>query len=416
MPVAVNRLFLAGKVLVAGGLIFLASIAFEQAQISYLRTNDPTSAYETKPDDALGIAGTLAQRLEEDPQFQPSAADMANLRNAVRNRPLEPNLLAFQGLHLEYQGLSSQAATAMQIANKISRRSVLAEMWLIENASASNDIKAALRHYHAVLSVHPEMHSILMPVLVSATAFPEVRTAIRPYLQTGMIWSSPFLDLASTKASAPDLVALLQPLPNGLATEVNRGPLSRLVKRLAVEVNPDAAALFASAMIPDFDRTSMSTFAVTPQTRDQRLGTLAWTFPEADGIAIEVSDSGELQATAQPLARGAIAIRELIIEENAEYTLQQRVTFGTEASKAQLRWSGTCIFADHETAFWEQRVPSSDESTTFQTKFSIPAGCRLVRFSVLLSGPDGQLPSSVTLASLRLTKSSNPKTGALLNQ
>ena len=63
---------------------------------------------------------------------------------------------------------------------------------MIEQKSGANDVRGALRHYNALLSAHPETQANLFPVLVSAVAYPEVQSAMRPYLTPETPWSEPF--------------------------------------------------------------------------------------------------------------------------------------------------------------------------------------------------------------------------------
>jgi hypothetical protein len=82
----------------------------------------------------------------------------------------------------------------MASADAVSRRDAFSQLWMIEQKSGADDVKGAVSHYNALLSVHPAMQATLLPVLVSAVAYPEVRGAIRPYLNPDARWgwSEPF--------------------------------------------------------------------------------------------------------------------------------------------------------------------------------------------------------------------------------
>lgn len=402
MPKVWQLFYFIGKTLAAAGMIFLAVASYQYSRLSYLIANDPAQALASHPDGAIATAGYLAQRFNENPQFEASKQDLTNIHTALRRQPLDAELLSFLALQMDRRGQSSAAKVLMKASNKVSRRDALTQLWLIENASASSDVGTALRHYHAALSVHPELRATLLPVLAAATAYPEVRTALRPYLSAPSLWTDSFLKIATTTASTSDIVALLHPIPAGIKTDSNRPALAQLLKRLAMEGGDNAAIQFAGELIPGFDHSTLTSLPITMQTRDPRLGSLAWMFPDVEGIDVSVNDSGEIQASIQPLAKGTLASRELIVTKNTSYILRQRVSFSTEASKAQLKWKGACLYRDREEAFWEQKIPPTDTATTYQMKLTIPSDCQLIRLTASASGPDGQLPNEVKLTPLML--------------
>lgn len=384
----------------AAGLALAAVPAYHLSALAALRVRDPEAALRQQPGDALAAGAVLASRLAEGAEPE---LELAHLRTALRNRPLSADLIAMQGLLLDAQGKPQPALEAMRLASRVSRRSAPANLWLIEAASAAGDVRAAVRHYHAALAVHPELEKPLLPILAQGIAYPEVREALKPYLAQLSRWTGAFLDEASRTGNPADFAALLQPLPAGLLAEDYRPRLAAILHRLAVEQGGEAAAKFAGQIIPGFMPGTLTRLGLSPETRDPRLGSLAWNLQGNDRIVVDVRDGQVLELTAQPLSRGPVAARDMLVQGGQSYVLTQRVSFGSEAAKAGLRWSAVCVGKDGAKPFWDQQVPASREPVRYRSVVKVPSGCTVLRLTLHVAGPDGQLPATVLLGEMDLT-------------
>lgn len=393
------------RAVAALGLAALAVPAFQYSHLAYLRANDPAGAYPLYPHDAVAAAGALRARLAENPAFQPGPDDLANLRAALVARPLSPEVLALQGLSRDAAGQQREGLALLRTADRVSRRSALASLALIEAAANSGDVGAAVRYYHAALSVHPDLHPSLLPILAAGLAYPEVRAAVKPYLARPAPWTGPFLAAAASDAGAADLQALLQPLPPSLLDEAYKAQLAAILHRLALERGSAAAGAFAGQIIPGFKSSTLSDLALSLASNDPRLGALGWNFSTSEGVAAELGQDQVLTVTAQPLARGPAAARDLLVAGGG-YVFTQRVAFGAETVKPSLRWTASCVAAGKGAAapFWDQRIPSSAAATRYRTPVTVPAECELVRFTLLVVGPDGQMPATVSISELGFTR------------
>jgi hypothetical protein len=375
--------------------------AYHLSALAALRVRDPEAAVRQQPGDGLAARAVLANRLAEgaEPELEP-----AHLRTALRNRPLAADLIAMHGLLLDAQGKPQPALETMRLANRVSRRSAPANLWLIEAASASGNVPAAVRHYHAALAVHPELEKLLLPILAQGIAYSEVREALKPYLAQPSRWTGAFLDEASRTGNPADLAALLQPLPAGLLSEDYQPRLAAILHRLAVEQGGEAAARFAGQIVPGFVPGTLTRLGFSPETRDPRLGSLAWNLQGSDRIVVDVREGQMLEATAQPLSRGPVAVRDMLVQGGQSYVLRQRVSFGSEAAKAGLRWSAECVGKEAAKPIWNQQVPASQEPVRYRSVVKVPSDCSVMRLTLHLVGPDGQLPATISLGELDLAQ------------
>lgn len=386
-------------------LAFLAAalVAYQHSRLGYLRENDVAAASALKPGDPLALAGSVAARLEAGAPAVLTKPEQAALKVALLTRPLSPELLGIWGLHLEARRENAKAAEAMRLANRASRHGRIAALWSIEAASAANDVPATLRHYHAALATNPELGAILLPVLAKAIAFPEIREKLKPYLAQPASWSAGFLDAAATTSSPQDLTALLTPLPTSLRAEAYEAVLGRILARIAAENGGQSVDRFAAALIPGFKPGTLRQLEVSVDTLDPRLGSLAWVFPENDGLAVETEDSGSMVVTAQPLARGVAAVRDLVVTPGGRYVFSQRIELGLDLGEVRASWTATCVGKGQAASFWEKQIPAGRSSADQSTLLEIPGDCSSVRFTLAVEGPDGQSPGSLVVRELALT-------------
>lgn len=395
---------LAARAVLALVAIGCAVQAFRYAEVAALRQITPLQAAKLAPKDAKALAHVLGSRIDSSPEFKPSAQDLSDVRTALVAQPLEPKLLGIMGLAYEANGDTKQAADVMRVANRASRHDSVSGLYLIENASASGDVKATLKHYNTVLSTHPDLNAALLPILSSAIAYPEIRMGLRPYLQAEAKWVQPFMAVAAEKGSVTDLQDLLLPLPKAMLSEEYVPILAQVLHRIAVEGARSHALRFASAIVPGLSPVLFSNLGPDEMTLDRRLGLFAWTFPPNDGIQVQVDEDKSLQINADPLRHGAVAVRDLLLEAGSKYKLVERLEYGSGAGKINARWIVNCITPTSTTPFWEQRLPISSVAEGYRSQWVVPQGCRVVRLALFVEGPDGQMPATLTLSGLHLLK------------
>lgn len=97
------------------------------------------------------------------------------------------------GLTYVLAGDMARADRAFFYADRLSRRDISAQTWLIQRAVQRNDVAGALRHYDTVLRVSPPMAAQLFPVLVQAIRVPEIAVALNRLLRTRPNWGDQFL-------------------------------------------------------------------------------------------------------------------------------------------------------------------------------------------------------------------------------
>jgi len=388
-----------------GALALLASLAaygaYDFSRFDFLRYADPGAAHRERPADAVALSGWLDTRIGNDQQFLPGQEDAALARQSLVERPLSRASLRTMALAADGAGDIDFADKTMRLSERVSRRDSLAQLWLIERAVQKDDLKSAVAHYHAALSVQPGLGQILLPVLANALAFPEVREEIRPYLEQRASWAPSLIKASVETSPTDDLIALMMPAAGMLSDDQYTAANARLIARLASEGNADVAWDYTQKLWPDFDQKRFTDFSWNENNTGAQMGSLAWTLSQDSKITADLNAGSSLAVSLSPLARGLIARRDVLVEPGASYQLTQRLTFDAGTPKGQIRWNGECVAADGTmTPAWEQIIPSASATSTYRFAIRAPVGCRLMRISLSGTGADGQLASTLKISDI----------------
>lgn len=390
----------------AGAVLLLVGAAYsaQNAVQSYLREADPKAAYSADPSDGLAAVNAFAAELTTNPQFIISSRDAEAAKASLVSRPLNASLLSFYGLRAASIGQSGLASALMASADTASRRDAFSQLWMIEQKSGAADVKGAVGHYNALLSVHPAMQATLLPVLVSAVAYPEVRDAIRPYLKLESRWSGPFLDIASQRLEVDQYRDLVEPIASRLRGDGYTVSNARIIYRLHQSGLADDAWKLFPLVAPNVDLAAFRTFAPNVANLDPKWLPLSWTLGQSDDISTSVDGDGTIDVTVAPTARGMIASRDVVVVPSSTYLLGHRSMYKLGSPRASLRWSIYCSAQNGPQLIVDRFVPAAANSKLVQLSVEVPENCNLVRVELSALGSEGQLSSMVKITDLTLAK------------
>jgi hypothetical protein len=394
----------AGRLVGIALLLAGAAYSGQNTAQSYLREADPKSAYSADPSDGLAAVNAFAPELKTNPQFIISSRDADAARASLVHRPLNASLLSFYGLREASIGKPELANALMASADAVARRDAISQLWMIEQKSSADDVRGTVTHYNALLSVHPEMQATFLPVLVSAVAYPEVRAAIRPYLNPETKWSAPFLDLASQGIEAAEYRDLVEPIASRLGDDGYTVSNARIIYRMLQSgLAGDAWRLF-SLVAPNVDVDAFRTFAPGGANLDLKWQPMSWTLGQSDDIFASVDADGTFDVTVAPIARGIIASRDVAVISSSTYILGHRSIYEPGSPRASLRWSVSCLAQNGPQLIVDRFVPAAANSKLVQLSVVVPDNCNLVRVELSALGSEGQLSSMFKITDLTLSK------------
>ena len=392
----------AGGLLAAGALVLAGAAAdFSLGQAAGRDTAGVLAAL--RPDEPARLIELALQDLARNPARPIASREIAAARAHLAVRPLDPQALVLLGLAADARAPGGTAASPfMQLANRISRREPVSQIWMIEAASASGDVPQALRHYHTVLSTNPELFDLLAPVLVKAIDFPEVQKALRPYVRDDVAWMTNFLPYAAANGRLDSTLAMIGPHHAVLRRKAYDPITPEFTRRLARAGRGDEALAFARRVHGDFQPAAFRSFAPSPASADARLGVLAWTPAQEGGVQSEIGESGDVRVTVDPGASGIALSREFLSDLSARDRLSHRLVFDPGQRPDAIEWRGSCAEDGRPARSWSARVPIRPGASSQALPAGLLASCRLVRFELHVFGKDGQLPATFTLSDIAL--------------
>jgi len=381
--------------------------SYSFALIPNLRRSAPEVVLNRNPSDAVALSKTIASKVKESGQYVTHPKDGKAAAQSLIDTPLSRSSLRILGFDHVRQGDKVSAARIMSMSNRVSRRDTWAQIWLLEEAARAENFGAILSHFHAALSVKPELAPALNPILVSATRFPEVRLALRPYLRQNAPWASGYLSEASAKAGISDVSEAVLPVAHHLAGDAYVPAMSQIIYRLAADGRLDEAMSLADTVWHDFDRQAFGGFAPEIVNSDPRMGKLAWGYSNEGGISSRLAGEGTIEVTFSPLSRGLAVSRTVPLKRAGNYFFTQRVELTGSSPPGQLRWQAQCISsAAQEGAeiMWQQALPLTKDVATYRSTVAVPEGCNLLMLSLFGTGPERQTEAAVILSDMQLER------------
>lgn len=408
MAISLHPVKAAFGILLAVGAIYGAYRSWDDARFAHLRTSNPPRAIVVRADDAFSLGKVIDDRTQARPDVPISQADLERARLALIKAPLSRALLRIVGLNAVGDGDTSRADAALDMSDRVSRRDGLTQLALIERSVAKDDMNAAVRHYHAALSVHPELKPALLPILTRALSFPQVRSALAPYFARQAPWAADLMEDAITNGNPTDIAKLVIPVGDMVRGDRYDDLTARLISKLAERGDFVLAREVAVAVVPKANVHSLASVAVSDATTDARLGGLAWKLSDADRILATPNGLGGFDIDLEPLVRGQVASRLVPVSGGREYVFGQTLRGASEggATSLALNWQAFCLSAAPKALVWQQMLPVSRRTQRYESAIVVPPACTGLEFVLNARGPEGQQPGHAAIESLELRQRS----------
>jgi hypothetical protein len=387
-------------------VLFLAwqSIIVSIANIT--REKTPDAALKIAPKDA----GALAIR--NDMHLSRNKTDLKwriNFRDALasyRGDGLNSRAVRQLGFLAENRGDFVNASALIKMAEKMSRRDVGAQLWLVNQLAERNDINGALRHIDTGLRTSSESQALLFPILTKALSDPGFQAAFAPYIKASPSWISSFIDYALTKNNNLEILSQSIVLAGGLpSNKVNQKLDTALLEHLAANGNYSEAKLyFASKKGADLSLLTNAEFK--PISIDPRNGPMAWqTFQTVDVEgAIEQGDIAgtyQLNVTIGSDQR-RVAAQKLLYLKAGNYQLRAKHTFLNGGKDTAAHWDLHCLHGqDFMTA--SSAIFNNDVSDKNAVILVVPSNCPVQLLKLTAVGGSEAVESNIIVSHLQFS-------------
>lgn len=378
--------------------ILVASLAARDAAVSAMANHYPTLATKLAPANAAAIVKVFDQAISSGELHQNFAGWIDASKRALHADPVNAKglrLLAY-ATDMTPKG-HSRARAIMRLSERASRRDLLAQLWLIEDAVQRDSIADALKHYDRALSVHPAVGGRLIPILVSASREPPIQAALVPYLRANRSWVAPFLSVAVAKASDPTVtVELFKHYGGAQAVPSHAEFETQLIQRLVETGKEREGYAFALA-----SGAELGVFTFSDATIDARFRPFTWTLYGGGDGQVSLDDRGGLAVNVRPEMK-IVAASRIILARPGEKVLTHRVSFPDVSAAPLVTWTAYCQREGGPERFWTRDIPVAATPTRVEAPLTVPDGCSRVQIDLEATGSEASAGSGVTIDQVNL--------------
>lgn len=377
-----------GGALATLAALLIATVAARDSAVLVTANRYPEIAAKLAPANATAIVRVYdATVLSSGDLRRNFKGWIAASRQALRGDPLNAGAIRLLAYVTELlPGGQPRARRLMALSERASRRDIVAQLWLIEDAVGRGDVREALRHYDRTLSVTPGMAGTLIPILTTALAEPDIRAALVPYLRADRPWTRPLLSVAVAKSPSPAAVAaLFRSYGGSRAVKAHAEYETRLLARFIESGDNAAARSFAQTMgmSKEADQLAFTNASVTSRYRP-----LTWTLYDGPDGSATVAAGGGLDVSVAP-ERRIVAASRVIVPATTHLLLRQRVTFPDATATPLLTWQAYCRRSTGPERFWTRDLPVAAGGEMVQMPLDLPAGCTAIQLDLAVTGGMG---------------------------
>jgi hypothetical protein len=387
-----------GALSVVTAFIGWQSVAFTAAQVT--AKGDPAMAHRLAPANAYASAllATLLSGADAIPADRRRADQLA--WRALRHDPTVVTAASALGFNAQVRGDTAAAKHMFDYVQTLSRRNLQAQLWAIEYAVSRGDVPGALRHYDIALRTSPESAQTLFPVLVSASADPDIRTALTRTLAGGSPWSEGFVNFAAASGADPKVITQLFVALHRAGVAVSDNARASLVSKLiSAGALEDAWAYYAESHRGADRRQSRD-----PRFRNIDTPSLLDWVPISDGgVSASIQrdgDTGVLEFSA-PSSAGGPVVEQLQLLPPGNYRIQGHSDGIEQMAEARPYWILQCREGRE---LGRVVLPDSAEARgEFDGRFTVPQGCPVQMLALVLRPSEAVSGVSGRIDRLQLT-------------
>ncbi len=390
--------------LVVAAVVAWLSFSHSMAMIS--RNRAPDRALMFVHNEPLALAAR-ADRLLTKPELDSKSLSTARALalQSLHRQAVNTRALRVLGLIADREKDDQRALALMELAQRLSRREVGVQLWLVQRAAKDGNLPNAIQAFDRALRTSINARPMLFPILLEAIRAPEIREAVAPYIKDGNLWSYDFVNYAidNSKDLLPiaDVIRRAGGLPPGRDEDAAIATLgAKLVE--ANQVNNLFAIMGRDAQV-----LRAQTDASLNYTLDSRFAPLGWGLLSQTSVgasAIREGDRTVMLATVLA-GRHGVAARKPLMLKSGSYTLTVGYGDIRLGSQATLNWQLVCTAGDgtfHIAWNSGQYRPASQSRSAWTIK--VLETCRAQLLDLQLSGGDSQGESEVFIQDVSLRR------------
>lgn len=378
-----------------------AALALVAAVLGYLgvthsmalatETANPLRAYRLAPHDGRIAASAAAKQFAADPAPDAEGETAQLALVALRQDPTAVKAVTTLGLQTQLRGDTVQARRLFDYAQRLSRRELQTQLWLIEDAVARNDVPGVLRHYDIALRTAKSAPDVLFPILASAISDPVVRTNTVATLARKPIWGASFIVFVAGGGEDPRAVADLLLRLDRAGVQVPDEPSTVVINRLIHDGAAETAWRYYAAIRPGAKRDAARDpgFAAV----FERPTAFDWTAVNENNVSASVQRTGEGGIFTFSVAPGAggVLVQQTQMLPPGTYRLDGK---SSEIELPQRSLPYWVLMCRNGAELGRVVVPNSSQNGgAFAGRFTVPRDCP-VQTLALVARPSEEITGS----------------------
>jgi hypothetical protein len=350
----------------------------------------------------------LIARLTSDPLAPVHALD-AELRTApdrigdsrvaevalesLRGQALSTAPYRLLALHYLARQDTRRASAFAAFSERLSRRDLTTQLFLIEEAVRADDTRAARRHYDIALRTSDGAKTILFPVLSGAIANAPIRRAVVPYIRGRAPWARFFVHFAVQDGDQGPAraAALLIAAGAGRQADLIQEEGTALFDRL-VEHNQFALAERVFLQVPGNSPQALRTAGFTQSSTVGPFGPLAWKTTNTGSVSAAFEGGGERRAVRLFASSGerGIFLRRVLKLPPGRYRFTESRTLEAGSPPARVQWEMKCGVGRNFAPFWQGPANALAYRVANAPGPTVPANCPYQVLELHFYAGDGQ--------------------------
>lgn len=342
-----------------------------------------------------------------------SANDRASLkqvmllaRASLQSQALNARALRLLAYSDDALNTSPNSRAYIDMAARLSRRDLGAQIWLIEQSVAADDAVGALRHYDTALRTNSAVRLPLFAQLTAGTELPIIRQALAPYIRADPPWLGDFLFYAIVNSANPASIVAMAETAGGLP----KGEAFRdLEKQLLLQLF--AKSKFAVAQkyylsLPVAKPRVLTSLGFEADNMSLRSGALGWQLVQ--GASTGANWSGRegdqaLAAFANSGERGVVARKWLFLPPGS-YRIDLAFGAANMPDNSTIEWTINCLSEMQPAMIWRSGPLRPLSGSKIDGTAKIPQGCAFQSIEIAMAGGESQNGAELLVQSSQIER------------
>ncbi len=336
------------------------------------RAGNPELALWASPTDSRALSNLADRLLIEKQSLENLDRSKQLARAALLNDPTNVAALRLLG----FAASQKDQFAIFELSNRLSRRDLATQLWLIDYHVGREDAASALAHYDAALRTSSVAPQLLFPVLAKASGDETLAPQIASILAKKPGWAMPFLNDLLFSSPSPDTLLTIFKRVGQSGTKMPQtltdGLIARTLRDHRFDLTREAYTVAGGT-----DRSIGMSVKNGNFASDPAVLPFDWTFSSDQNIYAGRSPSetvaNDLRMVVQVSGGHAgEAVRQLLLLSPGRYSLSSTAGSVPMPKQALLTWRLTCASKTGIRFHEMQLPPSVDAGGASMSEFNVP--------------------------------------------